>query len=363
MEKTIVGFIGAGGIARVHAYSLSSLKYYYENCPEIVLESVCSATRSSRENFAFRYGFNKAQSPEEFFNNKNINTVFILGPNNAHFEHLNSVIEMPGVRKIYLEKPVCATADEEEMIADLVNIHTDIKIQVGFQYLFSTPVSESLVFWKTSAIGNPIHFDIRYFHGDYLRSDYRSKRKSRLTPAPDGGAMADLGSHTISLLIAFLGDKIQITNALQAGHFNDVTTESDLFSLINVYDPVTGAAGILSASRISSGTGDLISFELFGDKGAIKFSTHSPQSFEYYLEDTNEWVKIVTASDYRPESSFPSVHVPQGWLRSMIHAHYVFLTGNIGRYFLPDINHGLAVQRLVRQSAEKMAAYRTLYHK
>jgi predicted dehydrogenase len=361
MEKTFVGFIGTGGIARVHAYSLRSLNYYYENCPEIILESVCSASPSSRENFISRYGFKKAQSPEEFFNNTNLNTVFILGPNNTHYEHLCYVLSMPGVRNIYLEKPVCATADEETMIAELVRQHNDIKIQVGFQYLFSTPVRESLAFWKTKSIGNPIHFDVKYFHGDYLRSEYRSKRKSRLSPAPDGGAMADLGSHAISLLIAFLGDKIQITGAIQAGHFTDVPDESDLFSLINVYDSVTGSAGILSASRISSGTGDLISFELFGDKGAIKFSTHSPQSFEYYLEDSNKWTKVITASDYGRESRFPSVHVPQGWLRSMIHAHYVFLTEKKDGYFIPDISHGLAVQRLVRQTAEKITEYRKLH--
>jgi predicted dehydrogenase len=358
MEKTIAGFIGAGGIARVHAFSLRSLPFYYEKCPEVVLESVCSFKKSSREAFAHKYGFRLAQTPEEFFNNRRINTVFILGPNNVHYEHLKYSLEMPGVRKIYLEKPVCASFDEEQMIADLVKKHPDVIIQVGFQYLFSTHIRDSITFWKTSAIGDPIHFDVKYFHGDYLRADYRSKRKTRLSPAPDGGAMADLGSHAISILIAFLGDKIQITSALQAGHFNDVPEESDLFSLINIFDPVSQAAGTVSASRISSGTGDLISLELYGDKGAIKFSTHSPQSFEYYLEQGNCWNKVLSASDYRPDSGFPSVHVPPGWTRSMIHGHYVFLTGINNGYFVPDILHGLAVQKLVRQTAEHISDYR-----
>ena len=56
--------------------------------------------------------------------------------------------------------------------------------------------------------------------------------KPRLTPAPDGGAMADLGSHGISLLMAFLGENLQITSAVQAGRFADVPDDSDLFSLI-----------------------------------------------------------------------------------------------------------------------------------
>jgi len=36
----------------------------------------------------------------------------------------------------------------------------------------------------------------------------------------------------------------------------------------------------------------------------------------------------------------------------MIHAHYLFLTDNNNKEFVPDIEHGLAVQRLVTQTAE-----------
>jgi len=46
-EKAVVGFIGAGGIARSHAFSLNSLKYYYNDAPDIELAAVCSATRKA----------------------------------------------------------------------------------------------------------------------------------------------------------------------------------------------------------------------------------------------------------------------------------------------------------------------------
>ncbi len=58
-EKAVIGFIGAGGIARSHAFSLNSLKYYYNDAPEIELAAVCSATSESRESFAARFGFTK----------------------------------------------------------------------------------------------------------------------------------------------------------------------------------------------------------------------------------------------------------------------------------------------------------------
>ncbi|MGC9356085.1 MAG: Gfo/Idh/MocA family protein [Mariniphaga sp.] len=359
MQKIHIGFLGAGGIARAHAYALQSLKFYYNEVPELVFESVASVRKESRENFASTFGFVSAPSVEEFSKNEKLEAVFILGPNKVHFEHLKLALEMPNVKFIYLEKPVCASLQEEEEMKKLLEtIRGDVKIQVGFQYLQTSSVREALQFWKSGKLGKPIHFDLKYYHGDYLQSSYREKRVTRLTPAPDGGAMADLGSHGISLLMAFLGEELQITGALQGGSFPDVPAGSDLFSSLSLVEPETGAVGNLSASRISSGTGDLVHLELFAENGALRYSSKNSEYFEYYLEGSDQWVKQMVGSNYKPVTSFPSGHVPPGWLRSMVHAHYLFFTGNDARAFNPDLKHGLAVQRIVRETAEHLSFFR-----
>jgi len=357
-EKVIIGFIGAGGIARSHAYSLNSLKYFYNDAPLIEMEAVCSVSPESRKSFAVNYGFNKYPDLKEFVSDKKLNTVFILGPNKVHYEHLKSVMDMSAVKKIYLEKPVCSNLEEEKAIFRLIAAHPDIKIQVGFQFLFAATIRLMLGLWKSGKLGKPVHFDLKYYHSDYLKKEYREKRVSRLTPAPDGGAMADLGSHSISLLIAFLGNNLKISGALQSGSFKDVPFDSDLFSLISLYDNSTGAVGTLSASRISSGTGDHFVFELYAERGAFRYSSASPDSFEYYTEDSGSWTRQTAGSNFKPFTSFPSGHVPAGWLRSMIHAHYVFLTGKEQDEFVPDIRHGLEVQRLVTETAEHLKVFR-----
>lgn len=359
-EKAIIGFIGAGGIARSHAFAVNSLRYYYKDSPEIELETVCSASKESRTSFAERYGFKNAADLKEFISNKRINTVFILGPNKVHYEHLKAVFAMASLKQIYLEKPVCSNTEEESSIAELIRAHPGIKIQVGFQFLFTASVREALELWKSGKMGIPLHFDLKYYHGDYLHKDYRDRRATRLTAAPDGGAMADLGSHSISMLLAFLGNKIHITGALQSGHFKDVPVDSDLFSQIFLYDESTKAVGTISASRISSGTGDRLTFELFAEKGALRYTSESPDSFDFHLEESGLWNRKMVGSNYSPVTSFPSGHVPPGWLRSMIHAHYVFLTGDERGSFIPGIEHGLAVQRLVRETAEHLQKFRNL---
>jgi predicted dehydrogenase len=362
MQDIHIGFMGAGGIARAHAYALQSLKFYYSDVPHFVFESVTSARKESRESFAGNYGFRNAQSVEEFAGNDKIEAVFILGPNNVHFEHLNLALKMPNVSLIYLEKPVCASREEEDELREMAtSLPEGVRIQVGFQYLQTSAVREALRFWNSGQLGKPIHFDLKYYHGDYLQKSYREKRVTRLTPAPDGGAMADLGSHGISLLMAFLGEELQITGALQGGSFGDVPSGSDLFSSISMVDPVTGAVGNMSASRISSGTGDLVYLELYAEAGALRYSSRHSEYFEYYIEGSDQWIRQMVGSNYAPFTSFPSGHVPPGWLRSMVHAHYLFLTGNRHGDFNPDLNHGVAVQRIVRETAEHLGNFREHY--
>ena len=359
-NRVIAGFIGAGGIARSHAFSLNSLKYYYNDVPEVELSAVCSSGKESREVFSRRFGFQKACDLEEFLNDDRIDTVFILGPNKVHYEHLRAALAMKSIKRIYLEKPVCSSIEEETSLKQLTEENKHVVYQVGFQYLFSPAVRDALILWRSGKLGKPLHFDFKYYHGDYLRKDYRDKRTNRLTPAPDGGAMADLGSHVISFLIAFLGNDMLITSGLQAGDYDDVPEGSDLFSQISLFDKVSRAAGTLSSSRISSGTGDFLSFEIYAENGAIKYSTLTPDLFEFFTEDSGVWTRQISGSNYKPYSSFPSGHVPAGWHRAMIHAHYVFLKGISNDPVLPDIAHGLQVQRMVRETAYQLSIFRQM---
>lgn len=362
MKEINVGFIGAGGIARAHVYAIEALKYYYSEVPLIILESVASASKESRVIFAKKFGFKKAESVEEFAKNDKINVVFILGPNKVHFDHFKLALTMPNVKYIYLEKPVCSSLDEEKKMRKLLlDASTEIKIQVGFQYLQTSSVREGLKFWRSEKIGKPIHFDLKYYHGDYLQKSYREKRLTRLTPAPDGGAMADLGSHGISLLMAFMGEKLQITSALQAGDYKDVPEDSDLFSSLSIFEPETGAVGTMSASRISSGSGDLVQLEIYAEQGAFRYSSQHPDYFEFYVEGSNNWVKQMVGSNYKPVTSFPSGHVPAGWLRSMVHAHYQFFTNDDKDAVIADLQHGLAVQRIVRETADHLSTFRNSF--
>jgi hypothetical protein len=47
----------------------------------------------------------------------------------------------------------------------------------------------------------------------------------------------------------------------------------------------------------------------------------------------------------------------------MVHAHYCFFTRNDERSFIPDLQHGLAVQRIVRETAAHLTQFRNKFKK
>ncbi len=53
-----------------------------------------------------------------------------------------------------------------------------------------------------------------------------------------------------------------------------------------------------------------------------------PDRFEYFFEEKGDWAICFTGSNFGPVTSFPSGHVPGGWLRALINAHYIFLAGD-----------------------------------
>ena len=361
MNKAKVGFIGAGGIARAHAFALDALKYYYDDAPAVELKAVTSARAESRSGFVRKYGFEEALPPEDFFQREDIDTVFILGPNHVHYKHLESALQMKNIKRVYLEKPICSKMEEELKIHELAeSVGSSVEVRIGFQMLAFSAVRKALQLWHSGVMGRPVHFRFNYMHRDYLDKEYREKRRTRLTPAPDGGAMADLGSHAVSMMIAFLGHKMEIVNALQGGTFADVPSDSDLYSEISLLEKESGAVGHLSASRISAGMGDKFSFEIFAENGALRFNSYAPDRFEYFDNEENVWKEVFTGSDYKPASAFPSGHVPGGWLRPLIHSHYEFLKGDVSEFGVPDLKHGIEVQRLVRETADHLDDFRKL---
>ncbi len=350
-DQLNIGFLGAGGIAKSHVFALDALRYYYQDSPQIHKQVVATPNLKSRTTFAENFNFQEAITPDEVFSRDDIDTLFILGPNDTHTPQLLKAIDIASIQRIYVEKPIGITIKDIEAL-ELINLSPHNKlIMVGYQYLQKSALRKALELYQTGDFGNPIHFRVEYLHSSYLDPQYRKAHPDRLKSIPLNGAIADLGSHALSLLVAFFGHKLKICHALTSGSFEDVPSNSDLCTTVLLEDTSTGAAGTLTASRVSAGTGDHLYLEIRGKSGVLIFDSSQPDTLNSY-QSGKGWQQINVMSDYQPHSKFPSDYVPSGWLRALIHNHYLFLDGNPKGSFIPDLNHGIEVQKLIQKIAD-----------
>ena len=346
-----IGFLGAGGFAQSHAFALDTLKYYYADIPQVEKILVASPTPSHREEFANRFGFQEAVPPEAVWNREDINTLFILGPNHTHTPQLLKAAALPHLKRIYVEKPIGISQQDITNLEKLEKTEHGKVIFMGFQYPQKSALRKALAHWRGGEFGEPIYFRCEYLHSSYLDPEYRQKNQARLQPIPINGAAADLGSHALSLMIAFLGEGLMVKAAAASGRFADAPADSDLCTTAMIEEIDSGAIGTMVASRISQGTGDHLSLEIRGTTGALLFDTATPDCYESFLPEIG-WQRHEVMSNYLPTSKFPADYAPTGWLRALVHNHYLFFGGKSNTDFVPDLHHGIQVQRLLQQIAD-----------
>ncbi len=349
-----VGFLGTGSIAQAHAFALNAVHFYYQNTPFIERVVAASPTPAHREAFAERYAFNETCSPDELLERDDLDAVYILGSNQTHAPQLLKALANPSLKRIYAEKPIATSQEELDQLEAASETNHGKFVLMGFQFLQKSPIRQALAQWRGGVFGEPVHFRTEYLHGSYLSADYRASRASRLLPIPINGATADLGSHTLSMLTAFLGDQLTVKNAAYTNaNIAGVPEKTDLCTIAMLEEQKTGAIGTMTASRVSAGTGDQLKLELYGTRGSILFDTAQPDIYLSYLPDGG-WRRHDVYSDYQPSSKFYSGYSPAGWLRALIHNHYLFMGGEPGISFLPGLEHGIQVQRLVQQIADSL---------
>jgi predicted dehydrogenase len=362
MSETLhVGFVGAGMIARCHAFAINALPYYYEETPQIVPDLVTSARAERAQRFAAKYRFRRAVPETDLWANREIDTVFVLGPNALHFEHARRALAMSNLKRLYLEKPICVTRDEARAMAEWTTAAPHVRIRVGFQILQMASLRYAWREWRTGRFGAPLHFKLSLLHSGYLDPAYRATRASRLAPMPEGGALVDLGSHLVSMAMAFLGPRIEAVDAHALSPFADVDPRSDMHTLVVLRDAASGATGSITASRIAAGHEDSLEVEFSGTEGGLRLRSGMPDVLEVCTTaNRQDWHQIRCASDYAESSRFPSRAASAGWLRPLVHQHHLFFGPPESETdgFVADLEHGLAVQKVLHDVVDMLALRR-----
>ncbi len=370
MKKIRIGLIGYGGIGRAHAAAYRALGFHY-GLPADTIQITGVATRHLETARAAAGEIGCANAFDDYhalLERPDVDAVDVMTPNR---QHAQVVIDAAAAGKhIYCEKPMAATVPEAESMATAVE-QAGVVNQLTYNVRFIPAVMRAKQMLADGVLG-----DIFSFHARYYRSSYIDPNKPiswRLQREHDGGALTDLGSHVIDMVYHLLGPVARVRAALPTliaqrpqtkGSADMAPVDVDDYNLLQV-QMGDGSWGAVEVSRMATGVPNDLRFEIYGHKGALRFSSADPSWLEYYDVSEGEragFRRIQTVQRYAGQKS-PDWSMPPGFLRSHAECQYRFLRAiETGSSASPDFAEGLAVQRIIAaaQASDASGAWVTV---
>ena len=288
MGKIRIGFIGYGGIGRVHALAYRAIPFYYGlPADSIQLAAVATGRAETAKQAAAEIGCDVFTGDyHQLLTRDDIDAVDICTPNHLH--HEIALAAASAGKHIYCEKPMAMTAAQAQSMTAAAAA-AGIKAQMTFNFRFFPAIARAKQLMEAGFVGRVFSFRGRYHRSSYISADkplsWRLRRE-----ITGGGALFDLGAHILDLLVYLLGDFAAVYGTLDTlvkerpiaqGAKEKAPVDVDDIALLHtrLHD---GSPGTVEISRMGTGaTNDLI-VEIFGDKGAIRFDLNEPAWLQVY---------------------------------------------------------------------------------
>jgi predicted dehydrogenase len=292
MPKIRIGLIGYGSIGRVHAAAYRAIPFHYGlRADSIEIGGVATTRRETAQRAAEEIGCGFFTDDfRELIARDDIDAVDICTPNNSHHEIVLAAAEA-GLH-IYCEKPLAMNAAEAASMARTVRA-AGLKGQVTFNFRFFPAVMRAKQLVEAGFLGRLFSFRGRYHRSSYIEGDkpmsWRLQRE-----VTGGGALFDLGSHILDLLYFVLGEFDSVYGTLDTlikerpiakGSAERAPVEVDDIALLHART-LNGTLGTVEISRMGTGATNDLTFEIFGQDGAIRFDLSNPAWL--YVYDATE---------------------------------------------------------------------------
>lgn len=301
-----VAVIGAGMAGKAHAaaYRVAST-VYSPTLPEIRLVAIGDVYAPLGEGTANRFGFERHVSDwREIAAADDIDVVSVVVANSLHREIVEGLLAAG--KHVLCEKPLSDTIEDARAMATAAEAvaANGTVARIGFSYLRSPGIAFMRQLIDDGRLGEVLHFSGRYW------TDYGCQPDAPISwryQGPAGsGALGDVGSH-LSYIAEYLCGPVR---EVSGGRFHTSITErpKPLGQVVghtrgNVSTetaPVTNddyatfsarfehCVGTLEVSRVAAGHPNSLHLEIFGSKGAARWSQTNPSIVEVMLHDSQE---------------------------------------------------------------------------
>jgi len=266
-----VGLIGSGFMGRSHAIAIRTAAAVFGLERPLVLELLADVDAPSASRAGLALGIGRTTGDwRALVTDGAVDLVDITTPNTLHEPMAMAAIAAK--KPVYCEKPLApdsATAFRMAEAAEAAGVLTF----VGFNYLKNPLVRLAREIVASGEIGEVWGF--RGIHAEDYMTDPAALWTWRLDPRGGAGAVADLGSHIISMARFVVGEIDVVAADLSTkikgrstadGARRPVEVDDEVRALVRFAD---GATGTLEASWVATGRKMYLAFELTGSKGSI----------------------------------------------------------------------------------------------
>ena len=216
------GLIGSGFMGKCHAYAMRNAPRVFALPLEPRFEGIADVDAPSAERAAGSLGFARSTGDwRSLVSDPAIDVVSITTPNSLHKPM--ALAALAAGKTVWCEKPLAATpADAKEMAEAAAGV--GVQTIVGFSYLRNPLVGLAHEIVASGEIGEPVSF--RGIHLEDYMSDPAKPWSFRIDPAGGHGAIADIGSHIISVARHLMGEIDEVSGQLSTlvKRFNELKT-------------------------------------------------------------------------------------------------------------------------------------------
>jgi predicted dehydrogenase len=363
-----IGIAGFGFIGKVHANGFRNLQLFYDPPPATCrMVGVCTSRQETAEKARQVGGFEFGTTRfEELLERDDIHVIDVATPNNFHRDQVIAALEAG--KHVYCDKPLTVSLQDAGAIVEAARARPRLSHGMAFQCRFIPGTMRARQLVEQGFLGRVYHFRAAYLHSGY--ADPTRPVTWRLESG--SGCLADLGSHIVDLMRYLLGDYDAVRGTTQTWVTERPSAADPSRMLpVEVDDYVclearmkSGAFGLLEASRYATGTQDQVEFQVYGDKGALKWDMMDSNWLYAYdaaapggdLGGMQGFTQIATVQKYPPPHALPSSKQNVGWMRYHMHSIFDFLTavtgGGLGTATLYDGAHAQAVDHAIHTSVQ-----------
>jgi len=361
MKTLSIGLIGSGFMGKTHVFGFATAQKVFDLPFQIKLHTLADISDKTVVRAASKFGFAHATTNwREMLDNPDIDVIDITAPNGLHKEMALEAIAAG--KHVYCEKPLAPLASDAAEMVQAAEA-AGVKTQVGFNYLCNPMVRLAKDMIEAGELG--VIRGYRGIHAEDYMSNANDPYTFRHDPA-GGGALADLGSHTLATaefllgpITSVLGDCITSIGERPDGHGGRRKINVDDIGRAFLRFQ-NGASGSIEGNWITTGRKMQHDFEVYGSKGALCFSQERFNELHFYSADDapgrRGFRRIEAAPDHTPYGNFcvaPGHQIGFNDLKAIEIADFVrAIDGQIPESF--SFRKGLRIQLLV-ESIQKSA--------